>query len=121
MECSGKATIVKHNAVMGRLERPVRWFRTSPPQRFAQYEAAVYVAFKEPRQRVMKFYDVVPDDCCYVEILDASGAVLWDSRQEVPCDMGKWEATRAEMGGRRAFTMTRYDSSGAVVNDGPGR
>jgi hypothetical protein len=115
MEYSGKATIVKHSAVMGRLEKPVRWFRTSPPRRHAQYDAAVYVAFKEPRQRVMKFYDVVPDNCCYVEILDATGAVLWDSRQEVPCDIGQWEAARAEMGGRPAFTTTRYDNSGAEV------
>jgi hypothetical protein len=121
LEYSGPAVIVSHCAVAGRRETPVRWFGARPPARCAQYETAVTVWFKKAGQRKQRYFDVVPDNFRYLEIVDAAGVVLWDSRRVVSCDMAEWEATRARMDGRPAFTVTRYDSSGAVVNDGPGR
>jgi hypothetical protein len=93
-EHTGPALIVQHCAVMHRLETPVRWFRVGQPRPYAQHPASVCVGFKKPRKRVPHYYTITPDNIRYLTI-EVGGRVVYDSRQEVPCDMAKWEETRS--------------------------
>jgi hypothetical protein len=92
MECTGSALIVQHCAVFGRLEKPVRWFKTCEPRPYAQYPVSVAVLFKEPKKRKTYFFTIVPDNLRYLTV-EVKGEIVYDSRKDVPCDMGKWQET----------------------------
>jgi hypothetical protein len=94
MEHTGNATIVQHCAVYGRLETEARWVKTSDPCRHAQHERAVHVNFIKPRQRKRCYFIFVPDNISWCEIL-VDGKPAWDSRELVPCEAAKWQATAA--------------------------
>jgi hypothetical protein len=88
----GKAVIVGHSAVFGRLETPVRLVETREPTPYGQYPVSVTIVFKEPRRRKRYSFTAVPDNLKYFTI-EANGQVLWDSRSVVPCDMMLWQTT----------------------------
>jgi len=96
----GYATIVQHCAVFGRIETVVREFRVGEVRPYAQYPCSVSVRFVEPRKRRPACYTMTPDNTRYLTV-EAAGRTLYDSRQDVPCDMSAWEATHRRFAGRR--------------------
>lgn len=86
-----KATIIQHCAVFGNLKTRVRKFNVSSPKPYAQYPVSVSVGFVKPRERNSYYFTIVPDDLRYLTIESEDGAVLYDSRIDVPCDMTKWQ------------------------------
>ena len=102
----GKAIIMSHNAVFGIRSWPVRKWKIFPPRPLAQYPVAIRVEFVEPRKRRRMCTDVDPDNLRYLTIELDDGAVLYDSRAEVPCDMAKWGETCRKHGQRRGDAIT---------------
>jgi hypothetical protein len=92
MKCEGEnATIIQHCAVFGNLKTYARKFTVHDPKPRAQYATSVSVSFVEPRKRNSKGFTMVPDNLRYLTIERDGGEVLYDSRDDVPCDMAKFE------------------------------
>src|SRR5262245_34333107 len=89
MECKRRCVIVQHCAVLGRLETLVRWAKT------VQAGSSVTVTFQDVGEGASGYCLIRPDNLRFVQI-EAQGRVLWDSRQEVPCDMAVWAATNVK-------------------------
>ena len=100
------ATIVQHCAVFGRIETAVRTFQVSDVKPYAQYDLSVTVTFQEPRKRRRASYTMHSEDTRYLTI-EVRGAVVYDSRQHVPCDMDWWAETRKRFETLPAITVTR--------------
>jgi hypothetical protein len=94
MKYEGKALLILHSAVNGRLEIPIRWFQVGEIRPYAQHEVSVSVLFMKPRKRTAASVTMVPENIQYLTV-EADGQVFYDSRQDVPCDMTKWEETWA--------------------------
>jgi hypothetical protein len=96
----GPATITIHNCVMGIIGMPyddsfpVREFKVSGVKPYAQHDRTVDIRFVRPRKRTAQFLTVY-GDLRYVTI-DAGGQIVYDSRDDLPIDMGEFNATRAE-------------------------
>jgi hypothetical protein len=88
----GPATVIHNSAAFGRHASEARavWTRVLEP--YAQYARAVVVYFRDARGRTCST-DVAPDNVLFVQV-EARGKLIYDSRDEVPCDMGEWEAGR---------------------------
>ena len=54
-------------------------------------EKTVLVIFTEPRKRNSKHIRVDPDNIRYTTIESMDGSILYDSRDDIPCDMEKME------------------------------
>jgi hypothetical protein len=104
----GPATLVQHCAVYGRLETPVRWFEVGEVRPYAQHPVSVDVTFIKPRKRTRAYYTIKPENYRYLTA-EVGGRVVYDSRADVPCDMAKWEETRALLKSRSLIT-TSLDS-----------
>ena len=89
----GRATLTVHSAVMGDTSKTVRKFTVGPVGPWAQYPRTVRIEYVEPRRRLARGYRVTPGDETYV-IIEAGAAIVYDSRDDVPCDMTRWQATR---------------------------
>lgn len=100
------ATIVGHDAVMGRWERQVRQWAVREVRPYAQHPVSVCVVFIEPGKRTPALFTVVPGTR-YLTI-ESGGNVLYDSRSDVPCDMDEWAATNDRFVGRRALNVSRF-------------
>jgi hypothetical protein len=87
-----KATIIQHCAVFGTVKTEVRKFWVNDAKPYAQHPVSVIITFVEPRRRSSSYIRVVPDSHRFTTI-EASGKVLYDSRNDVPCDMAKWAET----------------------------
>jgi hypothetical protein len=83
------ATIIQHCAVFGTLKTAVRKFKVREPRPYAQHPISVDVDFVEPRKRRWAAYRMMPVNYRYLTI-ERDGVVLYDSRQDVPCDMEEW-------------------------------
>jgi hypothetical protein len=94
------ATIIRHDAVFGRREKIVRKFKVGEVVSYAQYKQAVSVQWVEPRKRNCWRFVVVPDNLVFCTI-EHDGRVLYDSRNDVPCDMAKWSEVSHEWRHRR--------------------
>jgi hypothetical protein len=92
-EFNGKLKRVLHCAVFGRLEDVVRKVQVADPKPDAQYSVSVTIGSVPKGRRRWFFVTMTPDDIRYCTVEDESGRVLYDSRQDVPCDMAKWEDT----------------------------
>jgi hypothetical protein len=92
-----KATVVSHCAVSGIVRHAVRKWSVGDVQPYAQYPCSVAVKFTKPRKRRGWIKMILPDDIQYVTIETLTGAVLYDSRTDVPCDMAKWGETAARI------------------------
>jgi hypothetical protein len=90
----GPATIVEHCAVSGERRRAVQWWRVGEVKPYGQYDRSVAVNFFEPGSSRKKHFTVAPDHNRYVTVI-VEGQVVYDSRNDVPCDMAKWEETAA--------------------------
>jgi hypothetical protein len=92
MKCQGEnATIIQHCAAFGNLKTRVRKFTVHDPKPHAQHATSVTVSFVKPRERRSYFFTMVPENYRYLTIERDGGEVLYDSRDDVPCDMAKWE------------------------------
>jgi hypothetical protein len=94
-EYSGQATIVFHSAVFGRSTQQVRWFQVSEVEPRAQDERSVTVRFLEPRKRRRCYTTLQASDYSRYLTIEVNGATVYDSRQDVPIDMGKWNEAAA--------------------------
>jgi hypothetical protein len=96
MSCSGKnATIIQHCATFGNLKTRVRKFDVFE-EPHARYDAAIHVSFVEPGKRRSSYFTIKSDDHRWLTIEADDGTVLYDSREDVPCDMKKWEPVYQE-------------------------
>jgi hypothetical protein len=86
----GKAMIVRHHSVFGTRRIKVRTFCVGMPRPFAQHPVSVTVSFTELRKRRGSFLTVY-DDLAYLTI-ERGSEILYDSRSDVPVDMGQWAA-----------------------------
>jgi hypothetical protein len=107
MTYDGPATIILHCTVFGSLKRDVRCFEVGDVSPYAQYTHSVTVWFKGPRKRNWDSYHVVSGNRRFITIEDRSGKLLYDSRQDVPCDMDAWHAAVAETQ-RRMAEQAKY-------------
>jgi hypothetical protein len=73
----------------------VRKVRITDPAPYAQHHCAVHVVYVPIRRRNPRMFVVVPTSIEYVT-LERDGKVLYDSRDDVPCDMAYWQATRTK-------------------------
>ncbi len=86
------------------MERKVRRFDVEDVRRYAQHDRTVTVMFVHPRERRSCFYTMKPDDTRYLTI-EVDGQTVYDSRDDVPCDMEKWQASRKRFIDRPAMTI----------------
>lgn len=107
------ATLVEYASVWGgeRLESHVRMVDVKIDA-FAQYPIAAYIEFKKPRERRSHTFVVVPNNIRYVTI-EQNGQVVYDTRQDVPCDMQAWESAVAR---QRATAQAHAVRTAAGVN-----
>lgn len=86
--------LITHCAVSGLIVRKISEFVVSEVKPYGQYETSVRINFVEPRKRGLAYKMVIPDDIQFVTI-ERKGAVLYDSRLDVPCDMEKFNRSWA--------------------------
>ncbi len=92
MKAAGQFLLVFHCAVMGHWERPIRSFDTRLSQDSLD-RPTVTVWFYEPRWQTPKGITLLADNGSYITI-EQDQQVVYDSRQDVPCDMDAWLANR---------------------------
>jgi len=88
-----QALIVQHHAVFGRLARSVTSFTVGTVEPRADDTRAVTVSFEEPRKQMRSSVRMVADDTRYLTV-EVAGTLVYDSRQDVPCDMTRWQETK---------------------------
>jgi hypothetical protein len=96
------AIIVRYSSVFGIRRTEVRQFQVSEITAYAQYSASVVIKYILPRKRKGIAVRILPDNSTYYLIespgcAECYGCTLYDSRQDVPCDMAAWQATQDEM------------------------
>ncbi len=94
-EHSGSAKLILHNAVFGRQEIPVSYFRVGKVQPRAQHKAVVDVVFIQTGKRKRSCTEIEPTNYRYLTV-EIEGRTVYDSRKDVPCDMDEWAKTAAE-------------------------
>jgi hypothetical protein len=109
-QASGEhAVIVMHSSVVGGMivgeridaetfgkhKTIARKWSVSPPERYAQYDKSVCVMWQPPRKRNWRYDTIVPNNLRYCTIEHDNG-VLYDSRTDIPVDMGQFNKTRQE-------------------------
>jgi len=87
--------IVTHSCVFGTSRTEVRKFDIGKPRSYAQYRVSVDISFVEPGKRRGKHQTVVPDNIKFITV-EQNGAVVYDSRTDVPCDMVEWRKRYAK-------------------------
>jgi hypothetical protein len=90
---NSSAPVIFQCAVSGRFETLVRSFRVGPVQPFKQYNSAVCVSFVAPRKRQAKCVRILPDNIRYLTV-EQEGETVYDSGQDVPCDIEEWTVTK---------------------------
>jgi DNA invertase Pin-like site-specific DNA recombinase len=122
----GPATITVHNSVSGVIGAPfddtfpVREFTVSNVRPYARHEHSVYVSFIRPGKRTSASIHVVPDNIRFVTI-EAGGQTVYDSRDDVPVDMDKWEANVKAAETVRAGCYCRISADPKDKREGVGR
>src|SRR5262245_65796969 len=93
-ESDKPAVIVQHCAVFGAQRTPVRSWAVGEAKSDARRAVTVHVYFTRLGKRTRSYILVTPGNVRYLTI-EAGDKVVYDSREEVPCDMGEWEKTAA--------------------------
>ncbi len=95
-------TMIQHCTVRGTRPRVIRDFkigsvRPHPPffPGEAEYAKSVEISFVEPGNPTWSAVTVYDDDASYVTI-ERDGVEVYDSRRDVPVDMDRWNAYRAQ-------------------------
>jgi len=94
--------LVEHTSVIGIVDRsrgippaaqqrPIREIRVSER---VQHGNSVVLSYTEPKKRVSRSVRVSPDNITYYTV-EENGRTLYDTRDDVPCDMEQWQQTRA--------------------------
>jgi hypothetical protein len=113
----GAATIIGHDAVMGRWETNVRQWAVGDVSLSTKNVASTSIRFIKPGKRNSGSY-TVNVDTRYLTV-EAGCDVLYDSRWDVPVDMDRWAETNAKFTNNRPFTTVRYlltkDADGNIV------
>jgi len=82
--------LVRHCAVFGERRYPVRNFKIGKTKPYAEYPVSVTILYVEAEKRRWMAATAIPDNLTYFTI-EAGGAVVYDSRKDVPCDMAEFE------------------------------
>lgn len=98
--------IIRHDAVMGTRGQAARKWWISEPKPYAQHPVAVSVNWIEPGKRTAQ-YIMVHGDSRYVTI-EEGGRTVYDSRNDVPCDMDAWHETAARFKDRPAVRIIHH-------------
>ena len=96
------ATLVTYSAVFGQKEEQLRKFEVGEIEKYAQYDVSITIRGLNPGKRKWWCILLVPDDTKYAIIYDQKNVAVYDSREDVPCDMEKWKATKNEISQRHA-------------------
>jgi hypothetical protein len=80
----------------------VRKYLVDPPRPYAQYDNAVWVRYWEPGRRDGYDKYIVPG--VHYCIIACNGSIVYDSRDEVPCD-GRDYTDRHRKGGVRTYRI----------------
>jgi len=91
------ATLVTYSAVFGQKEEQLRKFEVGEIEKYAQHDVSVTIRGLSPGKRKWWLIRLVPDDTKYAIIYDQRNVAIYDSREDVPCDMEKWKASKSEM------------------------
>jgi hypothetical protein len=110
----GTAVVVQHCAVFGRLEHPVRKFHVGDVRPYAQYDRSVCISFVEPRKRNGRYIQMTPDGIRFATI-EINGRTVYDSRHDVPMDMGKWRETSARF---THYEVTDLTATATATDEG---
>jgi hypothetical protein len=89
----GLAIIHDRHAVFGDRDIAVRKFSVSDAEPAGQYEHTVTVRYIKKHQQTSNDLQILPTNMRYVTI-EKDGAIIYDSRTDVPCDMAQWRAYR---------------------------
>lgn len=90
---------------------PVRKWRVGEAAPHAHHVVAVHVEWIKFRKRTWTRTTVVPGNYGYVTVHDPGGSCLYDSRNDVPCDMDAWN-DYADRHYRRRGPAIRHLSAG---------
>lgn len=91
-EHPGAAVLIQHSAIWGRIETPIRNFKVGPVMRpLDKWDHGVVLTYKKPRERGRFYCGITPNHICFVTI-EIDGQPAYDSRVDVACDMGQWQA-----------------------------
>lgn len=80
------ATIVTHLAKGDGRSKFAREYELLPPRAYSSVPIAVVMRYKQPRQRDYRYEYIIPSGYLYFTI-ERDGEEIYDSRDEVPCDM----------------------------------
>jgi hypothetical protein len=89
------AVLVQHCTVYGDLRTDMRTWKVEPLAPYARHQRAVEITFQEGRKRAHSRIVVTPGGR-WATVESPDGAILYDSRTDIPVDMEKWEAGRRE-------------------------
>ena len=108
--------IVQHCAVFGELRTCVREFEISEVKPYAQYPVSVNISFVEPRKRQWAYITITPDNLRYATI-ERGGDVLYDSREDVFCDMAQWTESNQQHAEWREHQHTLLSKARGIPSD----
>jgi hypothetical protein len=90
-----------------------RRFHIGQVEPYAQYDRSVLISFMPPRKRTWEAFQTKPDNLVYYTVRNKDGVVVYDSRQDVPCDMEAFAATR------QRFAQDFRDRGYPMIEDEP--
>ena len=110
LRAGAQATIHYLDAVMGDRSHYVRRWWVTEPAPYAQYPVAVRLHWLAPRKRTSRS-TVIHPETRYILVTTADGGTVYDSRDDVPCDMDEFNATRQQFADRAAVRITHIDGA----------
>ncbi len=94
MRCSSSTQ--RSAAISSDRARPLQRFKIGQPENYAQYTVSVRISWMQPRKRTWMHCVATPDSLQYYTVESQTGPILYDSRQDVTCDMVAFDATRQQ-------------------------
>jgi hypothetical protein len=95
MEQCRDATPIKYSAVFGHRKTLMREFTISEPKPYAQHKVSVRIGWRLPKKRKWEGTILMSDNIGFA-IIEHEGKAVYDSRNDVPCDMNQFLQTFAE-------------------------
>jgi len=83
LEREGDALVVLHSPEWGRQETPVEWFRVEDPRPYGPYHSVLVWFLRIGKRK--RYLWLMPHTGRYL-VVEVEGAVVYDSRKDVPCD-----------------------------------
>ena len=109
---------MEHDAIRGRREWVVPKFRVGEIEPDDPYAKSVLVSIVEPRKRTWLHSRIVDrrDDVIFLTI-EVEGCVVYDSREDVPCDMERFRVLEIRARAEEEAIAKRFAADFAGRND----